>query len=86
MYRHPYPDTFAVQLLQEANVASAELLIAATGSDEINILCCMIANKMADVHTIARVRSPEYANQLSFLKKEMGLSMTFNPEQETARD
>lgn len=76
----------SMDVLQEADVMSAELLIAATGSDEINILCCMIANKMANVHTIARVRSPEYANQLSFLKKEMGLSMTFNPEQETARE
>ena len=40
---------------------------------------------MADIHTIARVRSPEYAHQLDFLKEEMGLSMTFNPEQATAR-
>ena len=76
----------SMDVLREAGIESAELLIAATSSDEINILCCMMANKMANIHTIARVRSPEYANQLGFLKDEMGLSMTFNPEQETARE
>lgn len=76
----------SMDVLREAGIESAELLIAATSSDEINILCCMVANKMADIHTIARVRSPEYAHQLDFLKEEMGLSMTFNPEQATARE
>lgn len=76
----------SMDVLCEAGIESAELLIAATSSDEINILCCIMANKMAGLHTIARVRSPEYANQIRFLKDEMGLSMTFNPEQETARE
>lgn len=73
-------------VLEEAGIDTADLLIAATSSDEINLLCCMVANKMANVHTIARVRSPEYAGQLNFLKDELGLSMTINPEMAAARE
>ncbi len=69
-------------VLEEAGIDTADLLIAATSSDEINLLCCMVANKMA----IARVRSPEYAGQLNFLKDELGLSMTINPEMAAARE
>ena len=76
----------SMDVLKEAGIQNADLLIAATSSDEINILCCMMASKISDVHTIARVRSPEYSKQLNFLKKEMGLSMTFSPEQETAQE
>lgn len=74
----------SMEVLKEAGIAGAELLIAATSSDEINILCCIMAGKLSNVHTIARVRSPEYSKQLNFLKEEMGLSMTFSPEFETA--
>ena len=76
----------SMEVLMEAGVESADLLIAVTNSDEINILCCMMANKLGHVHTIARVRSPEYVSQLGFLKDEMGLSMTINPEYATARE
>ena len=62
----------SMDVLKEAGIQNADLLIAATSSDEINILCCMMASKISDVHTIARVRSPEYSKQLNFLKKEMG--------------
>ncbi len=76
----------SMDVLKEAGIANAELLIAATSSDEINILCCIMAGKLSKVHTIARVRSPEYSKQLNFLKDEMGLSMTFSPEFETAME
>lgn len=68
----------------EAGVAKADLLIAATSSDELNILSCLVAKKIGAEHTIARVRNPEYSNQLSFFKRELGLSMIVNPEYESA--
>lgn len=71
---------------KEANVGSSDLVIAATSADEINLLCCILAKKLGAPHTIARVRNPEYAEQLIFLKEELGLSMTINPERTSARE
>lgn len=70
----------------KAGVQKADLLIAATSSDEVNILCCMVAKKLGAKHTIARVRDPEYQQQMIFLKDELGLSMAVNPEQAAASD
>ncbi len=64
----------------------ADLLIAATSSDEINILACMVAKKLGTRHTIARIRNPEYEKQLRFMRNELGLSMIINPEKATARE
>ena len=61
-------------------------MIAATSSDEINMLCCVTAKYFADVHTIARVRNPAYAEQLIRLRREFGLSMTINPELQAANE
>ncbi len=72
--------------LMEAGTDKADLLIAATSSDELNILSCMMAKKIGAKNTIARVRNPEYAQQLVFLREELGLSMVVNPELEAARD
>ena len=63
-----------------------DLLIAATSADEINLLCCIVARKLGSAHTIARVRNPEYVEQIYFLKDELGLSMTINPERAAARE
>lgn len=71
-------------VLQEAGIEDAELLIAVTGSDELNLFCCLIAKKAGDCHTIARVRNPEYNDEIDFIKEETGLSMTINPELEAA--
>jgi len=68
----------------EAGVGKADLMIAVTDSDELNILSCLVAIKSGAQHTIARVRSPEYSNQLVFFKQELGLSMIVNPEFESA--
>ena len=65
---------------QEAGVEQADLLIACTGADELNLLCCLIAKKMGAKHTIARVRNPNYVEELSLIKDDLGLSMTINPE------
>lgn len=73
-------------VLMEADVAHADLVIAVTSTDELNILCCMLARKMGARHTIARVRNPEYAKQLFFLKEELGLSMYINPERAAAME
>ncbi|MBE6038710.1 MAG: Trk system potassium transporter TrkA [Anaerofustis stercorihominis] len=64
----------------EADVPNADLLIAVTPSDEINILCCLLAKKLGAKNTIARVRNPEYIHQLEFMKEDLGLSMAINPE------
>lgn len=73
-------------VLQEADIDKADLLIAVTGSDELNLLCCLIGRKAGKCHTIARVRNPQYNDEIEFIKEEMGLSMTINPELETATE
>lgn len=70
--------------LVEAGIASADLLIAVTESDELNLLCCVIAKKTGKCQVIARVRNPEYRSELEYLKAELGLAMLINPEYETA--
>ncbi len=68
-------------VLEEAGVRKADLFIAATGSDNTNMLSCYLAKRMGAAHTIARIRNPEYNdNSLDFLKQELGLSMSINPE------
>ncbi len=74
------------QVLQEADIAHADLLIAVTGSDEQNLLCCVIAKKAGQCKTIARVRNPIYFNEIAFLRKELGLSMIINPELTSANE
>lgn len=69
----------------EADVSHADIMIAVTSSDELNILCCLVAKKLGAKHTIARVRSPEYAEQLQWMKADLGLSMVINPEYSAAR-
>ena len=70
----------------EANVKGADLLIAVTDSDELNLLCCILAKKEGDCHTIARVRDHAYNKEASYLKDELGLAMVINPELEAAED
>lgn len=68
----------------EAGIEHADLMIAVTASDEVNMLCCLIAKKAGNCHTIARVRNPVYNKEIAFIKKELGLSMVINPEQAAA--
>ncbi|MFQ9516575.1 MAG: Trk system potassium transporter TrkA [Eubacterium sp.] len=70
----------------EAGVDEADLLIAVTGSDELNLLCCLIAKKAGGCHTIARVSNPIYNHEISFIKEELGLSMIVNPQLAAARE
>ncbi len=71
---------------KEAGVDTADLLIAVTGSDELNLLCCLMAKKAGNCHTIARIKSPEYANDAPYLRDELGLAMVINPEYAAAQE
>lgn len=73
-------------VLMEAGANVADLLIAVTSKDEINIICCLIARKLGARHTIARVRDPQYAQNLAILREDLGLSMQVNPELEAATE
>ena len=74
------------RMQKEAGVEDADLLIAVTGHDEVNLLSCLIAKKAGNCKTIARVRNPEYMDDIDFIREELGLSLSINPEYATARD
>ena len=73
-------------ILAEANVEKANIFIAVTSSDEVNVLSCLIAKKMKARHCIARVRSPEFDKQLVFMREELGISMMVNPDYNAANE
>ena len=70
----------SISTLEEAGIRTADLLIAVTGSDELNLLCCLIAKKAGKCQTIARVRNPVYNQEINFIKEKLGISMIINPE------
>ncbi len=72
--------------LSEADINRADLLIAVTNSDELNLLCCIVAKKTSNCKAIARVRNHEYYSEASFLKNELGLAMVINPEYAAAEE
>ncbi len=76
----------SINTLMEAGVDSADILIAVTASDELNLLCCLIAQKTGHCQTIARVRNPIYSKEIGFIKERLGLSMIINPELTAARE
>ena len=70
----------SLDILTEAGVESADVLISVTGSDELNLLTCFIAKKAGNCQTIARVRKPEYVKEVHLFKEDLGLAMIINPE------
>lgn len=74
------------ETLKEAGIATADLLIAVTGSDEHNLLCCMIAKKAGNCKTIARVRNPIYHNEIEYLRNEFGIASIINPDAAAAQE
>lgn len=76
--------TFATQ--RAAGIDKADLLIAVTDSDELNLLCCMVAKKTGNCQTIARLRNPDFSSEADFLKNELGLAMVINPEYASAAE
>jgi trk system potassium uptake protein TrkA len=73
-------------VMKDAGIETADLMIAVTDSDELNLLCCLIAKKAGNCHTIARVRNPIYKKEINFIKEELGLSMVINPEEAAANE
>lgn len=76
----------SISTLMDAGVDTADILIAVTGSDEQNLLCCLVAQNVSKCQTIARVRNPVYNEELNFIQERLGISMTINPELVTARE
>ena len=77
----------SAETLRQAGVEHADLLIAVTGSDELNLLCCATAHGLnPKLHTIARIRNPESVNQTYTMGNIFGVSMTFNPEKQAAKE
>ena len=74
------------EVLREAGAEKADLLLAATEQDEVNMICGISARKLGTAHVIARVRDPEYLHQTEFLREALGLSVLVNPEYECAKE
>ncbi|MDO4617198.1 MAG: Trk system potassium transporter TrkA [Lachnospiraceae bacterium] len=72
--------------LSDADLEHTDILIAVTPNDEVNLLCCVVAKKGANCHTIARIRNHIYSTERNFIQKELGLSMIINPEMTAARE
>lgn len=75
-----------VEMLRDAGAAEADLLIAVTPSDEMNLIACAVGKKLGAKHTIARVREEEYYQDMLLLREELGLSMSINPERSAAKE
>ena len=76
----------SINVLMDAGVTSADLVIAVTGSDELNLLCCLVAKNLGKCHTVARVRNPIYNKEINLMKESLGISMIINPEMATAAE
>lgn len=79
-------DAIDYEVQKAAGVEEADLVIGCTSSDEINMFSCLFAKKLGAKNTIARVRNPEYYNQLKYIKEDLGLSMAINPEYVAANE
>lgn len=73
-------------VLLEAGIETADLVIAATSRDEMNMICCFVAKKLSSAHTVARIRDPEFYDDFIMLRNEMGIDMVVNPELTAARE
>ncbi len=77
----------SMPVLLQAGVKTADLLICATNADEVNLLCCMTAHGInPGIHTIARIRNPEYTDQIYRMRSTFNLSLTVNPENQAAME
>jgi trk system potassium uptake protein TrkA len=76
----------SIGMLSDAGIEEADVFIAVTESDELNLLCCMFAKKAGHCHAIARVRNPSYSHELEFIKQQIGISAIINPEMAAAKE
>lgn len=70
----------------EAGIEDADLIIAVTNSDELNLLCCIVAKQVGNCAAIARVRTPDYSSEAGYLREKLGLAMIINPELEASKE
>ena len=76
-----------MSVLTEAGAENADVIVAATRDDEDNLMCCMAARVLSPaIHTIARIRNPEYYGQIHRMQQNFHLTMAFNPELDAARE
>jgi len=76
--------SFSIQ--KEAGIEECDLVIAVTGSDELNLLCCTVAKQVTECSAIARVRTPDYNDDIAYLREKLGLARIINPELEAAKE
>lgn len=70
----------------EAGIEDTDLIIAVTNSDELNLLCCIVAKQVGNCATIARVRTPDYSSEAGYIREKLGLAMIINPELEASKE
>ena len=75
-----------VKVLIEAGVEKADVILAVTGNDEQNMVCCLAAKQLGAKYSIARIRDPEYTESLTLLQKKLDIDMVINPERATAQE
>lgn len=75
-----------MDIQQEAGAQDADLVIALTKNDELNIFACLVAKRLGVKQTVARVRNPDYRKQIGQMQDDLGISMVVNPEKETAKE
>ena len=73
-------------VLMDAGIEQADLMIAVTEADELNLLCCTVAKRVGRCAAIARVRMPDYSKESTYLQEQLGLALVINPEMETAKE
>ncbi len=76
----------SLDIQREAGVKGSDVVIALTTTDELNVFACLVAKKLGVVNTIARVRNPDYRQQIREMKDELGISMIVNPERDTSTE
>lgn len=75
-----------ISTLMEAGADRSDIIMAATASDEVNMLCCLMAKRLGTKYAIARIRDPEYADSLELLQSAMDIDLSVNPERATAQE
>ena len=73
-------DGITIDTFMEAGIKDTDILIAVTGSDEVNLLICLLAKKLGNCQTIARIRNPQYNESMKLIKDDLGLAMIINPD------
>ena len=75
-----------IEILREAGIENADVLIAVSPHDELNVIACVIGKKLGAKYTVARLRNPEYSSQIVFMHNEFGLTFSINPDNSAAEE